>query len=90
MSSGGRGDRCAGLTNLPLACADFQKFWEPQPPGAIRVCLGLHKDSCYHFTIYVQGVQLKSGPILIGVIYLLRFTTCYITQLTSIYSKYWE
>jgi len=40
--------------------------------------------------IYIQGVQLKSGSILIRVIYLLRFTTCYITQLTCIYSKCWK
>jgi len=38
----------------------------------------------------IEGVQLKSGPILIWVIYLLRFTTCYITQLTCIYSKCWK
>jgi len=35
--------------------------------------------------IYIQGVQLKSGPILIEVIFLLRFTSCYITQLNWIY-----
>jgi len=38
----------------------------------------------------LQGVQLKSGLILIWVIYLLRFTKCYITQLTCIYSKCWK
>jgi hypothetical protein len=38
----------------------------------------------------IQSVQLKSGPILIWVIYLLRFTTCYITKLTCIYSKCWK
>ena len=38
----------------------------------------------------LQGVHLKNGPILIRVIYLLRFTTCYITQLTCIYSKCWK
>jgi len=36
------------------------------------------------------GVQLKSGPMLIGVIYLLRFTTYYVTQLNFIYSKCWK
>ena len=40
--------------------------------------------------LILQGVQLKSGPILIWVIHLLRFTTCYITQLTCIYSKCWK
>jgi len=34
--------------------------------------------------------NLKVGRILIRVIYLLRFTTCYITQLTYIYSKCWK
>jgi len=34
--------------------------------------------------------NLKVDCILIWVIYLLRFTTCYITQLTCIYSKCWK
>ena len=34
--------------------------------------------------------NLKMDRILIRVIYLLRFTTCYITQLTRIYSKCWK
>jgi len=34
--------------------------------------------------------NLKVTRILIWVIYLLRFTRCYITQLTSIYSKCWK
>jgi hypothetical protein len=34
--------------------------------------------------------NLKVDHILIWVIYLLRFTTCYITQLTCIYSKCWK
>jgi hypothetical protein len=34
--------------------------------------------------------NLKIDHILIWVIYLLRFTTCYITQLTRIYSKCWK
>ena len=42
------------------------------------------------YTWIVQSVQLKSGPILIWVIYLLKFTKCYITQLTCIYSKCWK
>jgi hypothetical protein len=40
--------------------------------------------------LYILDVQLKSGPNLIWVIYLLRFTTCYITQLICIYSKCWK
>ena len=46
--------------------------------------------NCISIKYKVQGVQLKSGPILMWVIYLLRFTTCYITQLTRIYSKCWK
>jgi len=34
--------------------------------------------------------NLKVDRISIWVIYLLRFTTCYITQLTCIYSKCWK
>ena len=49
---------------------------------------------CFLFSMpevyIVQGVELKSGPILIWVIYVLRFTTCYITQLTCVYSKFWK
>jgi hypothetical protein len=48
------------------------------------------KDKRKHLCNKVQCVQLKSGPILIWVIYLLRFTTCYITHLTCIYSKCWK
>jgi hypothetical protein len=36
------------------------------------------------------GVQLKSDRILIWVIYLLKFTLCYITQLNFICSKCWK
>ena len=43
---------------------------------------------CY---IYIYMVfNLKVDRILIWVIYLLRFTTCYIIQLTCIYSKHWK
>jgi len=34
--------------------------------------------------------NLKVDRIFIWVIYLLRFTTCYITQLTCVYSKCWK
>ena len=44
--------------------------------------------SCY--TANVQNFNLKVDRILIWVIYLLRFITCYITQLTCIYSKCWK
>jgi hypothetical protein len=41
-------------------------------------------DACI---IYIEVFNLKVDRILIQVIYLLRFATCYITQLTCIYSK---
>jgi len=40
-------------------------------------------------TLY-RVFNLKMDHILIWVIYLLRFTTCYITQLTCMYSKCWK
>ena len=38
---GDKGDRCVGLTTLPPSCADCLDIWEPQPPGALRVCPGM-------------------------------------------------
>jgi len=37
----GKGDRCIGLTTLPLSGADFLEIWEPQPPGKLRASPGL-------------------------------------------------
>jgi hypothetical protein len=46
---------------------------------------------CHHIsTGFYRVFNLKVDRILIWVIYLLRFTTCYITQLSSIYSKCWK
>jgi len=42
-----------------------------------------------HFVLY-RVFNLKVDRILIWVIYLLRFATCYFTQLTCIYSKCWK
>ena len=44
----GKGGRCVGLTPLPPSCVDCQNSREPQPPGALRVFLGLYRES---FTI---------------------------------------
>jgi hypothetical protein len=44
---------------------------------------------CSSLDIY-RVFDLKVDRILIWVIYLLKFTTCYITQLTCIYSKCWK
>jgi hypothetical protein len=37
----GKGDRCIGLTTLPLSGADFLEIWEPQPPGKLWASPGL-------------------------------------------------
>jgi hypothetical protein len=55
----GKGDRCAGLTNLPLSCADCLESWEPQPPGTLKACPGLSWN-CFtitflHFAIITGG-----------------------------------
>jgi len=50
-----------------------------------------HKFNIYgsmHHKYWVFNI--KVDHILIWVIYLLRFTTCYITQLSCIYSKCWK
>ena len=44
------------------------------------------KHDLYKYRVF----NLKVDRILIWVIYLLRFTTCYITQLVCIYSKCWK
>ena len=49
-----------------------------------------HTVKSLSLTASVQVVQLKGDRILIWVIYLLIFTTCCITQLTSIYNKCWK
>jgi hypothetical protein len=41
----GKGGRCVGLTTLPPSCADCHDIWEPEPPGTLRACPGLYKDS---------------------------------------------
>jgi hypothetical protein len=42
---GGKGGRCVGLTTLHLHVPIVQKFWEPQPPGTLRACPGLYRDT---------------------------------------------
>ena len=68
----------------------------------VRSCLKVIKNSTAHIKlktkcvyiyiyIYIYSVfNLKVARILIWVIYLLRFTTSYITQLTCTYSKCWK
>ena len=46
VSCGGNCGRYIGLTTLPLSCANCLEFWEPQPPGTLRACPCLYRDSC--------------------------------------------
>jgi hypothetical protein len=58
--------------------------WQPPPPpGAPRYFVLLLKA-------FYRVFNLKVESILMRVIYLLRFTTYYIIQLTFIYSKCWK
>ena len=56
----------------------------------IYIYIYIHIYTYIHTHTHTHSVQLKSGSILIRVIYLLRFTTCYITQLNCIYIKCWK
>ena len=49
--SGGKCDRCIGLTTLP-PCADCLEIWEPQPHGNLRACSGLYSD-CFTFALRI-------------------------------------
>ena len=40
----GKGGGCLRLTTLPPSCADGLETCEPQPPGTLRACPGLHCD----------------------------------------------
>ena len=45
MSAGGKSGRCVGLKTCHLLVPTVI-FWESQPPGALRACLGLLWDNC--------------------------------------------
>ena len=53
------------------------------------ICICVYVCMCMYVCMY-RVFNLKVDRILIWVIHLLRFTTCYITQLTYIYSKCWK
>jgi len=53
---GGKGVRYVGLTTLPPSCADCLEIWEPQPPGTLRACPGLHRD-CLHLITSMMEIQ---------------------------------
>jgi hypothetical protein len=42
---GCKGGRCVRLTTLSPSCADCLEIWQPQPPGTLRACPGLYRDS---------------------------------------------
>jgi hypothetical protein len=48
ISWGGKGGRCVGLTTLPPSFANCLETWEPQPPGTLRACPGLHRVALPH------------------------------------------
>ena len=51
--------KAAGLTTLPSSNADLYKFWEPQPPGALRPCLFLSIlcTACPTIAVYIKRVN---------------------------------
>jgi hypothetical protein len=63
VGGGGKGGRCVGLTTLPPSCADCLEIWESEPPGTLRVCLGLYMN-CFTFTYNLTrfyGRRLRYG-----------------------------
>jgi hypothetical protein len=42
---GGKGGWFIGLTTLPPSSANCLEIWVPQPPGTLRDCPGLYRDS---------------------------------------------
>ena len=53
----GKGDRCGGLETLPASYADCLEIWEPQTPGTLKACPGLHRDC---FALYVAKCKYTS------------------------------
>ena len=52
-----KGCRCLGLTTLPFSYSECQKFWELQPPAALRAYPGLYRDrfTLPGFDVVAQG-----------------------------------
>ena len=64
----GRCGRCVGLTTLQPSCADCLEIWEPQTPGTLRACPGLHWV-CFTFISFVSSrrcYNARSGGRLSG------------------------
>ena len=73
------------------------KFWENKLYKVDEVRMEKSELCKWHHIFYhcvrlnmYRVFNLKVDCFLIWVIYLLRFTTCYITHLTCIYSKCWK
>jgi len=41
ISLGDKGSRCVGLKTLPPSCFACLEIWNPQPPGTLRVSIGI-------------------------------------------------
>jgi hypothetical protein len=54
-----KGGRYVGLTTLPPSRAICLKIWEPQPPGTLMACQGLHRDCSSLVTIRNTASWLK-------------------------------
>ena len=55
----GKGGRCVGLTTLPTSCADCHVMWGPQPPGTLKSCPALYRDSFLHEASQSQYIVSK-------------------------------
>jgi hypothetical protein len=94
-------DWCLTFTWMIQACGLDQGVGEIKQlstvpilaPTEISAGTDTHTHTHTHTYIYIyiyRMFSLKVDRILIWVIYLLRFKTCYITQLNYIYSKCWK
>jgi hypothetical protein len=49
-----------GSQTYHLPVPNVLKFWEPQPPGTLRACTGLHKDCFLLHYVQIQIMVLRS------------------------------
>jgi hypothetical protein len=54
LGGGGKGGRCAGLTTLPLSCANCLEIWDPQPSGTLWVCSRPEQGLLHLFTVLLE------------------------------------
>jgi hypothetical protein len=67
----GRGSRCIGLTTLPPSFANCHEIWEPQPPGTLRTCPGLHREFLY-LTTHILSCMMASSAVLFTLLIILH------------------